>query len=312
MSWWEWRWWRISLWGQEKWNGRLLPLVAIAIVLGAELLSLTGYYFSNSLGWLIIMSVIYLCLTAIMMRAINEYLDLWRRLDKLKFDGKEELILAVGFLVFCLNCVFGTRQPIYLAMILLCPICYDCFAYAIGRSWRKKPGGKIAPRISPHKSWAGTMGGIVLTGCLGLVLAFINERILGQNIITTAWNEVKNLGWGLIIGLSFGFWAGVTDFVLSWTKRYVAEERYKRHEFLLKVEKIEDYGDFFGARHGGCADRAGTWVTAQVFGLFLIIGRVFDLTWLLIGTLQMSLVIAIIITVGFLRDRELRFGSASD
>ena len=65
----------------------------------------------------------------------------------------------------------------------------------IGRQFGKRP---IAPRISPHKTWMGFVGGIVISGLLAVLLA----RWL------TPWKPAVALTAGLLISLS-GFFGGL-------------------------------------------------------------------------------------------------------
>jgi phosphatidate cytidylyltransferase len=49
----------------------------------------------------------------------------------------------------------------------------DTFAYLTGR-WLGKT--KLIERISPNKTWEGTIGGIVMTFVIGLIIAFFNDQ----------------------------------------------------------------------------------------------------------------------------------------
>lgn len=55
-----------------------------------------------------------------------------------------------------------------LAWILALVICTDTGAYAVGRSFG---GPKLAPRISPNKTWSGLMGGVAAAAMAGLAAA---------------------------------------------------------------------------------------------------------------------------------------------
>lgn len=57
-----------------------------------------------------------------------------------------------------------------LAWILALVIATDTGAYAAGRSIG---GPKLAPRVSPNKTWAGLLGGIVAAGLVGLIAALL-------------------------------------------------------------------------------------------------------------------------------------------
>jgi phosphatidate cytidylyltransferase len=57
-----------------------------------------------------------------------------------------------------------------LAWILALVIATDTGAYAAGRSIG---GPKLAPRISPNKTWAGLLGGVVAAGIVGLIAGLV-------------------------------------------------------------------------------------------------------------------------------------------
>jgi phosphatidate cytidylyltransferase len=59
---------------------------------------------------------------------------------------------------------------ILLAWILALVIATDTGAYAAGRSIG---GPKLAPRISPNKTWAGLLGGVVAAALVGLIFGLL-------------------------------------------------------------------------------------------------------------------------------------------
>ena len=100
-------------------------------------------------------------------------------------------------------------------------ICVDVFAYAFGRSFG---GPKIAPRISPSKTWAGLAGGIVGASVFmilfelgSLAWAFGGAR---DPSFGTAWRffppYLPNI---LLAGALVAVIAQMGDFFESWLKR---------------------------------------------------------------------------------------------
>ena len=96
----------------------------------------------------------------------------------------------------------------------------DIFAYFAGRSIG---GPKLAPKISPNKTWAGLIGGMVGAGVLGLAAAILFD--LGQPFI-----------W---LGALMGLVAQIGDLYESWEKRRAG---------------VKDSGTLLPG-HGGVLDR---------------------------------------------------------
>lgn len=108
----------------------------------------------------------------------------------------------IGYAVYLLTQI----ETIELLLLLFgCVICVDTFAYFFGRSIG---GPKIAPRISPSKTWAGLLGGAVGATCALLAYFLIGEAELGQ-------------GWPILIlaGALIAIVAQSGDFFESWLKR---------------------------------------------------------------------------------------------
>lgn len=84
-------------------------------------------------------------------------------------------------------------------------ICVDTFAYFFGRTIG---GPKIAPRISPSKTWAGLLGGAV-----GATLALTAYFVIGGAEIGVEWWLLFFAGSGIAVVAQAG------DFFESWLKR---------------------------------------------------------------------------------------------
>ena len=98
----------------------------------------------------------------------------------------------------------------------------DVFQYVTGKSFGKR---KITPKISPNKTWAGVIGGVILTIVLSNILGYF---LLSSDIIA-------NTGLGLILGVS-GFFG---DIFMSLIKRKA---------------NVKDTGQLLPG-HGGLLDR---------------------------------------------------------
>ncbi len=81
---------------------------------------------------------------------------------------------GIGVLVPCwvsLNFLcFMSPRPMWLLMVLLLVWLADIAAYFAGHRWGKR---KLAPRISPGKTWEGVYGALIITGVVALIAALV-------------------------------------------------------------------------------------------------------------------------------------------
>lgn len=138
----------------------------------------------------------------------------------------------------------------------------DVGAYFVGRALG---GPKIAPRISPSKTWAGLLGGVIGASLvLWLVLANAGRILLaspGANVtaVDTAFSPLTILGMGLAVAVV----SQIGDFFESWMKRAAG---------------VKDSGKLLPG-HGGLFDRVdGLMAVLVVFGTIFIIVRLSMMT----------------------------------
>ena len=118
----------------------------------------------------------------------------------------------------------------------------DTFAYLTGKFFGKH---KMAPKISPKKTWEGFAGGVVLT----LVLAFFVEQYFPE--LRGNW---------MIVGLLVSIFAPLGDLVESQLKRSFA---------------VKDSGNIIPG-HGGVLDRLDSFIIcAPVVYLYFILEKLF-------------------------------------
>lgn len=124
----------------------------------------------------------------------------------------------------------------------------DIGAYAFGRLIG---GPKLAPAVSPNKTWAGLFGAVICAGLVGVATAAILE-------LEESWRLA-------VISAILGATAQAGDLLESWIKRRFG---------------VKDAGRLIPG-HGGFLDRADALIAAVVItALITAIGKGSMLTWL--------------------------------
>jgi phosphatidate cytidylyltransferase len=123
--------------------------------------------------------------------------------------------------------------PLVVCLPLLLVIATDIGAYFAGRMIG---GPKIAPSISPSKTWAGLGGGVL---CASIVVALVASHYLGQGLADEM-AYLRSLAFiGLSLGVPLAILAQAGDFFESWMKRRAG---------------VKDSGSLIPG-HGGLFDR---------------------------------------------------------
>jgi phosphatidate cytidylyltransferase len=120
----------------------------------------------------------------------------------------------------------------------------DCGAYFIGRWLGKK---KMAPKLSPNKTWAG-FGGALLAGTLSGTLLVLLWQAVG-------WLPPQTPLWqGTLMGAVLAALTPIGDLLISLFKRSAS---------------LKDTGSLIPG-HGGVLDRIDTWLWAAMLGYYLV------------------------------------------
>lgn len=180
--------------------------------------------------------------------------ELWGLVSKLAKSHWVRLILMLAGLVYIGTACFTLitlRSPFFgittALMIIGAVIATDVGAYFAGRNIG---GPKIAPRISPSKTWSGLAGGMFVSGFALIVIS----QLLAVN--------------GLKMGVWYHFGAGAAiaviaqagDFFQSWMKRRAG---------------VKDSGNLIPG-HGGLFDR-----TDGLIAVLFVTGAISSVAWVI-------------------------------
>lgn len=143
--------------------------------------------------------------------------------------------------------LFGRLGPLIPVLLV---IATDVGAYFSGRALG---GPKIAPRVSPSKTWSGLGGGALLAACVSIGLAF---AAAGKYLVA----EPAVIATCALAGAVVAVIAQAGDFFESWMKRRAG---------------VKDSGSLLPG-HGGLFDRVdGLLAVLFVAGLLAGVGRLF-------------------------------------
>ena len=168
---------------------------------------------------------------------------------------KFQQVMAALFAMFIVPYAFSSFIRLYAAGFhrgfLLLPLLFsfgsDTFAFFAGRTFGTH---KLAPKVSPHKTVEGSVGGLLGDAVCGLLFAFVMNRSFGHNI---SYSGIALLGLACSVAAQLG------DLSFSLIKR----------EFGIK-----DYGHIF-LEHGGVLDRFDSVIfVAPVLGVVMQLLRV--------------------------------------
>jgi len=194
---------------------------------------------SLNLGYIVITLTIIIAATPLLF-----IFELYQK-TKSPFENIGKTLLGIFYIAFPLSLLMvalfknGNYRPNLLMGIFLLIWSNDTFAYLVGSQIGKN---KLFPRISPGKTWEGTIGGGICT----LIVAFLLSLIF---------RDIRLVDW-MAIGLIAAVFGTIGDLVESMLKR---------------SKNVKDSGNFMPG-HGGALDRFDAFIFVLPFiGIYLIL-----------------------------------------
>ncbi len=162
--------------------------------------------------------------------------------------------LYLGICGACLISLRGQPDGLWWTMTSVPAIMLaDTGAYFIGRAWGRH---KMAPTLSPGKTWEGYVAGIISGGILTGLLASLWRIGAGTDTMLTGWH-------GVFLGSVIAILAPLGDLGVSMIKRAVG---------------AKDSGNIIPG-HGGALDRVDSVLWAAVIGYYyvqIVSGNIFN------------------------------------
>lgn len=151
-------------------------------------------------------------IAAVALATFAEFVLLGRRAFASWSGRALALLFGLGYIGFA--GLYLAQMPVFLMVgVIGTVICVDTFAYFFGRTIG---GPKIAPAISPSKTWAGLLGGVVgaslwLAGFVWVLAGRGSFDMVGYDLVEVA--QIVGVGAVLAVAAQAG------DFFESWLKR---------------------------------------------------------------------------------------------
>jgi phosphatidate cytidylyltransferase len=153
--------------------------------------------------------------------------------------------LCSGRLVRLRGLPLSGDGPWWTFTVLSAVVAADSTAYFVGKAWGRR---KLAPVLSPRKTWEGYLAGVVAAGVVTSVLTSLWPMWAGPG-------ASRGLAHGLVVGLLVGALAPLGDLAISMIKRHVG---------------VKDSGGIIPG-HGGALDRVDSILWASVIGYYYVL-----------------------------------------
>lgn len=168
--------------------------------------------------------------------------------------------VALGCASMAILRELGVRFISYLFIVAFST---DVFAYLFGIKFGKH---KMAPHISPKKSWEGAIAGTVFSTALGTVFAFFYGNIFGTGTIFNSGTEITLLENFCRLGDTQNFAQLIVIILITFCASILGQVGDLVASKMKRNYEIKDFGKIFPG-HGGVLDR----FDSSIFvGMFLV------------------------------------------
>lgn len=169
--------------------------------------------------------------------ALREWGTMAGRLERpFIFMAAGAVYLLIGFTSFVILRADPAEGLVITLVLLIAVWASDIGAYVAGRAIG---GPKVAPRISPGKTYAGLIGALLAAGLVPVIAALADYSILDASDLPVSWQSITIYLKILIIGILTGLSGQCGDFLISFIKRKAG---------------VKDSGTLIPG-HGGVLDR---------------------------------------------------------
>lgn len=236
----------VILTGAWEWSrlaGLRAPAARAAYVLAfALLLAVSRALPAEALDLVLALSLLWWLAAFLMVLSYPRGTGLWAHSPLLALAGV--FVLLPGWLTF--NFLREQAQfPLLILLLLAAVAAADIGAYFAGRRFGRR---KLAPRVSPNKTWEGFWGGVA-SCCILILGVALGYRLAGLAVPGLVW--LKLFGFALLLGMV----SVVGDLLESMLKRF---------------RDLKDSGRILPG-HGGMLDRIdGISAAAPVYALLVM------------------------------------------
>jgi phosphatidate cytidylyltransferase len=217
----------------------------------------------NAVGtWLILCAPLFLLEVLVLLVAGLAREDLRTALPSAAFSAFS--FPYIGFTLGALLLIRAVAGPFYVLYTLIVTWAGDTFAYYVGRAIGRH---KLAPRVSPGKSWEGTVASVISATLVGAALLYYKIQIVtwmtsvniihAQSVLGIPHMAEFDWRWAILAGVTINIAAQLGDLVESMLKRGA---------------DVKDSGNILPG-HGGILDRIDALLFAAPVACYYALSR---------------------------------------